>query len=124
MQLVSTAVDALIPFCFGATQALVIFSISMRELAWLYFAFPANALVGSSSYMWMVHQLPFYDYRAENRIAFESAKPFVYRARRFAVAQAVIFFSFGVTEALLGLNSLLLAIVAYVNKLIKSDNFA
>ncbi len=110
-RLIPTTVDALIPFCFGVTQAFVIFSISMHQLAWFYFAFAANAIVGSSAYLWMSRQYQVYDYRAENRIAFENAKPFIENARRFSSVRVVIFFSFGVTEALLRLNSLLLAIV-------------
>ncbi len=113
-RLVPTTVDALIPFCFGVTQALIIFSINMHQLTWFYFAFAANAIVGSSAYIWMTRRYELYSYRAENRIAFENAKPFIQNARRFSIIRIVIFFSFGVAEALLSLNSLLLAIIVLV----------
>ncbi len=109
-RLVPSTMDALIPFCFGLTQALIIFSINMHQLAWFYFAFTANAIVGSSAYIWVVRQYKVYDYRVENRLALEYARPFIENARRFSFIRIVIFFSFGVTEAVLNLNSWLLAI--------------
>jgi hypothetical protein len=110
LRLTPSSLDALIPFCFGATQALVIFSISLQQLAWFYFAMVANALVAISQTYVIFREVRLHQEYEEHRVWIEKSGSLSVLPRWYAV-RLLIFLSFGVAEALLNLHSLLLAIV-------------
>jgi hypothetical protein len=109
LRLRPTSFDALIPFCFGATQALVIFCISLQQLAWFYFAMVANAMVAILQTYFMLREVRSHQEYKENRVFIENF-PLSTLTRWYAV-RLLIFLFFGIAEALLNLHSLLLAIV-------------
>jgi ribosomal protein L40E len=110
LKLTPSSLDALIPFCFGATQALVIFSISLQQLAWVYFAMAANAMVAISQTYFTVRQVRLHQEYEENRAWVEKSGALSTLKRWFAV-RLLIFLFFGIVEALLNLHSLFLAVV-------------
>ncbi|MGZ8884770.1 MAG: hypothetical protein ACXW0U_07670 [Halobacteriota archaeon] len=110
LRLKPTSLDALIPFCFGATQALVIFSISLQQLAWFYFAMVANAAVAISQTYVLWREVRLHQEYEEHRVWIEKSRSLSVLPRWYAV-RLLIFLSFGVAEALFNLHSLLLAIV-------------
>jgi hypothetical protein len=114
LQLTPTTLGALVPFLFGVTQALAIFSINLQQSALFYFSMSFNALVGLSSYISMFREARLHQDRAANRLFLERAGTYPRNIERTTVARFAIFLSFGVTEALFKLNSLYLAIVVLV----------
>jgi hypothetical protein len=111
LRLVPTTLGALVPFCFGVTQALVIFSIVHQQIAWFYFAMTLNALLGFSSYVVYLREAKLEEDRIENRILLERMGADPRRIEFMTVLRSTIFFSFGVAEALFKLESLFFAFV-------------
>ncbi|MGZ8886302.1 MAG: hypothetical protein ACXW1O_07010 [Halobacteriota archaeon] len=110
LRLTPSSLDALIPFCFGATQALVIFSISLQQLAWFYFAMVANAMVAISQTYVLKREVGLHQEYEAHRVWIEKSGSLSGLPRWFAV-RLLLFLSFGVAEALLNLQSIFLAIV-------------
>ena len=111
-RLVPSSLDALLPFCFGATQALVIFSISLQQLAWFYFAMVPNAMVGFLSAYVLTREVRLNQEYEEHRVVTEKVGSFSGQTLpQWYALRGMIFFSFGVAEVLLNLQSLFLAIV-------------
>ena len=110
LRLTPSSLDALIPFCFGATQALVIFTIGLQQLAWFYFAMAANAVVAISQTLVIVREVRLHQEYEEHRVWIEKSKSIFPLPLWFAV-RLLLFLFFGVAEALFNLHSLLLAIV-------------
>lgn len=113
LRLKPTSLDALIPFCFGATQALVIFCIGLQQLAWFYFANIANAVVAITQTYATAREARLHQEYEENRAYVEKMERFgtFSMLRRWYATRLLIFIVFGITEALFNLHSLLLAIV-------------
>lgn len=114
LRLVPSTMDALVPFCLGVTQALAIFSIIHQQIAWFYFAMSLNSIVLLSAYISVFREARLQQDRVENRTLVELAGTYPRTTKLVAVARSVIFFSFGVAETLLKLNSLYLAIFVLV----------
>ncbi len=110
-RLLPSTIDAAIPFFFGVTQALIIFSITLQQVAWFYFAFSLNALVGFASFVSTVRELKQHEDRIENKFILARARPSIRMNTRMIVLRSVIFFSFGMIETLFKLQSLFLAVV-------------
>ena len=110
LQLTPTTLGSLVPFCFGVTQALAIFSINLQQSDLFYFSMSLNALVGLSSYISMFREVRLHQDRPANKLFLDRAGTYPRNIERTTVARFVIFVSFGVTEALFKLNSLFLAL--------------
>lgn len=104
--------DGLIPFCFGLTQALAVFSINLHELSWFYFSLSSIAIVGFIQYMHLFREARIHYER--NKDALELFGDWERKAKLMAVLRALIFFAFGALEAFLDLHSLYLAIITLV----------
>ncbi len=113
LRLRPTSLDALIPFCFGATQALVIFCISLQQLAWFYFAMVANALVAITQTYAVMREVRLHQEYVENRVYLQTMERFgtFSKLQRWYALRLLLFIVFGISEALFNLHSLLLAIV-------------
>ncbi len=111
MRFVPSTLDSLVPFFFGVSQALVIFSINLQHASWFYFACTLTSLVALSAYISVYRQLRQHQDRIENRAFLSRLQPTERIAIRWSMLRGAIFFSFGVIEALLALQSLLLATV-------------
>jgi hypothetical protein len=71
LRLKPTSLDALLPFCFGATQAIAIFSISLQQLSVFYFAMAANAMVAIIQTYVTIRQARLHQEYEENRAFIE-----------------------------------------------------
>lgn len=107
---IPTVVDDLVPFCLGVTQALAIFSITLQQIAWFYFAVSLSSVVVLVGYTQLWRQLRLQD-NPENRLILEALGTYPRYANSLAITYFAIFLSFGVTETLLKLNLLFLAFV-------------
>lgn len=110
--LVPQTLDGLIPFCFGVTQALAVFSINLQELSWFYFSLSSIAVVGFIQYVHLFREARIHNER--NKDALDLLGDWDRKAKLMAVLRALIFFTFGVLEALLDLHSFYLAIITLV----------
>ena len=99
---------ALISFCFGATQAFAIFSISLQQLAVFYFAMAANALLAILQTFSTFREARLHQEYEENRAYIENNPLSI--LKWWYATRGLIFIFFGIA-ALFNLYSLLLAIV-------------
>jgi hypothetical protein len=112
MTVAPQTLDGIIPFLFGLTQALAIFSIDLNELSWYYFSLTSIALVGVIQYTHTFREARIHYER--NKDMLELFGNWDQKAKFMAILRGLIFFSFGVLEALLNLHSLLLAIITLI----------
>ncbi len=110
--LIPQTLDGLIPFCFGVTQALAVFSISLHELSWFYFSLTSIAIVGFIQYVHVFREARLHYER--NKDALELFGDWDRKAKLMAVFRGLIFLAFGVSEAFLDLHSILLASITLV----------
>jgi hypothetical protein len=111
-QVVPQTLDGIIPFCFGLTQALAVFSINLKELSWYYFSLSFIAVVGLIQWAHAFHQIRLQHER--NRVLLEAFGNWDRRAKRMAVIRGPIFVAFGVSESLFHFHSLPLAVITLV----------
>ncbi len=104
--------DILIPFLFGLTEALAIFSISFQKFSWYYFSIGLFWLVGFFSFFHMFRESKLlYE---KNRVVLDHFSTTIRNGQRLSILFAILFFSFSMSETLWNLNSLYFAIVALV----------
>jgi len=108
---VPSTIGAVIPFLFGVTQALVIFCITLQQVAAFYFAFFLNALVGFVQSVSFVREVKLNQDCIENRVLLSRLGPTFRTTVRMMGARAVI-------EALFRLNSLVLAVILLASNVV------
>jgi len=112
LQYVPDLQDILIPFLFGLTEAVAIFSIGFQKISLYYFSIGFFWIVGFFSFFHMFRESKLLYER--NRIVLEHFSTTIQNGQRISILNAIIFFSFGISETLWNLNSLYFAIVALV----------
>jgi hypothetical protein len=100
----------ILPFFMGLAEFLLILSIELQNVAWWYFSLSIVTCVAFLTFVHSYHQARLFD--EENRVVFEKLGGSVQTTEISILVVTSIYFSFGVLESILKLNSVFVALVA------------